>query len=599
MINTLTISNFAIIEHQRISFSGGYTAITGETGAGKSILIKALALALGGRASTDVIRVGARQAVIEAEFALSEAQLDSIRPQLIERGLADGDRFSVRRIIAAGSGRSRIDINDCPTRLSVLRELTAGLADVIGQHASHDLLESERHVIMLDSFAGTTVAARRVASRVTRLRALQREVARLRESAAVRMARTRTLRNQLREIDMAGLSPGEDERLNQELDRLQHAEQLQETTREAFYILRESDTSILDLLSSSINQLQRISHLDEALAGMVDALTNAQVEIQETCRDLGRYADGVSFSPEDIAELQERQILIEQLKAQHGGKEGRIEDVLEAVSALQEELDSLAWEDDRSEEAAAEAAQLQAEVMTEAMALSRTRQEAAIRLADLVESELAQLGMPSCRFQVSFLHRGADGEPVESVEQATAESLSSNGLDELEFLISPNPGEGFKSVARIASGGELSRTTLALKGALIQTDPVGTYIFDEVDTGIGGGVAETVGRKLQGVGEARQVICITHLPQVASCSHQHLKVFKVVEDNRTFSAVRTLSREERIREISRMLGGAEITEKTREHAEEMITRARRPADTMVRTDTGELPLVWSGPTAVG
>ncbi|MDG1479580.1 MAG: DNA repair protein RecN [Myxococcota bacterium] len=598
MINTLTISNFAIIEHQRITFSGGYTAITGETGAGKSILIKALALAFGGRASTDVIRTGSREAIIKAEFALSEVQLETIRPLLNERGLADGDRFVVRRIISA-SGRSRIDVNDCPTRLSVLKELTAGLADVIGQHASHDLLESERHVSMLDSFAGTTAAARSIASRVTRLRALQREVGRLRESAAIRDARTRTLRNQLREIDMAGLAPGEDERLGQDLERLQHAEQLQETTKEAFYTLRESDASILDLLSSSINQLQRISHLDEALAVMVDSLSNAQVEIQETTRDLGRYSDGVSFSPEEIAELQERQILIDGLKAQHGGEEGRIEDVLESVSGLQEELDSLAWEDDRSDEAAAEADALQATVMIEAVNLSLTRQEAALRLATLVEAELTQLGMPACRFRVRFQHRGEDGALVAAVEEATAENLSSNGLDELEFLISPNPGEGFKSVARIASGGELSRTTLALKGALIATDPVGTYIFDEVDTGIGGGVAETVGRKLQGVGEARQVICITHLPQVASCSHQHLKVFKVVEDNRTFSAVRSLSRYERVDEVSRMLGGAEITAKTREHAEEMITRARLSPEQVVRTDGGELPLVWSGPTAVG
>ncbi|MFT5685632.1 MAG: DNA repair protein RecN (Recombination protein N) [Myxococcota bacterium] len=598
MINTLTISNFAIIEHQRISFSGGYTAITGETGAGKSILIKALALAFGGRASTDVIRTGSREATIEAEFELSDSQLETLRPLLIDRGLADGDRFVVRRIISA-NGRSRIDVNDCPTRLSVLKELTTGLADVIGQHASHDLLESERHVVMLDSFAGTTAANRKIGSRVTRLRALQREVARLRESAAIRDARTRTLRNQLREIDMAGLAPGEDERLNQDLERLQHAEQLQETTKEAFYVLRESDTSILDLLSNSINQLQRISHLDEALAGMVDTLSNAQVEIQETTRDLGRYSEGVSFSPEEIAELQERQILIDQLKEQHGGEEGRIEDVLESVTGLQEELDSLAWEDDRSEEAAAEAAVLQAEVMAEAVTLSTTRQEAAIRLAGLVEDELAQLGMPACRFRVRFLYRGLEGGLVETVEEATSENLSSVGLDELEFLISPNPGEGFKSVARIASGGELSRTTLALKGALIATDPVGTYIFDEVDTGIGGGVAETVGRKLQGVGEARQVICITHLPQVASCSHQHLKVFKVVEDNRTFSAVRSLSRDERVAEVSRMLGGSQITAKTREHAEEMITRARTSLEKVVQTDTGKLPLVWSGPTAVG
>ncbi len=595
MINTLTISNFAIIEHQRITFSGGYTAITGETGAGKSILIKALALALGSRASTDIIRVGAREAVIEAEFALSDSQLAALTPRLAERGLADGERFVVRRTIAA-SGRSRVLVNDCPTRLTILRELTAGLADVVGQHASHVLLERERHVEILDVFAATTAAARQVASQVTRLRALQRELAQLRESTSNRDARTATLRSQLQEIDLAGLTPGEDERLAQELDRLQHAEQLQETTKMAFYALSESNESVLDLLSSSIDQLLRVSHLDEELTAMVDALSNAQVEIQETARELGRYADCVSFSPEEIAERQERQILIDHLKALHGGEEGGIEDVLEAIHSLREELDGLAWEDERSDEAAAEAAELEAEVMAASIALSRARQEAAERLRTLVEAELGQLGMPACRFTVRFQHRGG---AIDSVEQCAAPDLTLNGLDELEFLISPNPGEGFKSVAKIASGGELSRTTLALKGALIQTDPVGTYIFDEIDSGIGGGVAETVGRKLQGIGEARQVICITHLAQVASCAHQHLKVLKLVEDERTFSVVRSLCREERIAETSRMLGGAEITAKTREHAEEMITRARLPADAIVQTPAGELPLVWGGPPAVG
>lgn len=298
--------------------------------------------------------------------------------------------------------------------------------------------------------------------------------------------------------------------------------------------------------------------------------------------------------------MEERRALIEQLKHLHGGEDASIENVLKSVASLREELDGLAFDDNRVLEATQEAAALQAEVMEAARALSATRQEAAGRLAKLVEAELTQLGMPNSRFKVSLVWKSADGV-VESVDDATVDGLTTDGLDEVEFLLSPNPGEGFKALARTASGGELSRTMLALKGALIATDPVGTYIFDEVDTGIGGGVAETVGRKLQTVGESRQVICITHLPQVASFSHQHLKVTKrLIGVDRTISEVRSLSRRQRIEEIARMLGGAEITQKTLEHAEEMINLGRdagRPEP--LPSADGALPLLWNSPTAIG
>lgn len=601
MISAITIRNFAIIEHSRVVFSGGYSAITGETGAGKSILLKALGLALGARANSEVVRRGTREAIIEAEFSLSEAQVADLLPKLQELGLADGDRFIVRRIVSA-NGRNRIFVNDCATRLSVLTDLTAGLVDLIGQHASHDLLDKTRHVGMLDTFAGTTAEARAVAAQVTRLRALQREAARLRESAAARRARAQQLQRQLSDIDAAHLSPGEDERLTRDLEKLQNAEQLQETTRTAFYVLRESNESVLDALSSVINSIQRVSYMDPELEKMIEVLVTSQIEIQEVARDLGRYSDGVYVSPQEVEEMEERRALIEQLKMRHGGEDRSIENVLRAVDGLREELDGLAWDDQRVLEATQEAAALEAEVMDAARALSARRQQAAGALASLVEAELAQLGMPNSRFRVSLAWRDGDGA-VDTVDEATSGTLTADGLDDVEFLLSPNPGEGFKALARTASGGELSRTMLALKGALIATDPVGSYIFDEVDTGIGGGVAETVGRKLQTVGESRQVICITHLPQVSSFCHQHLKVTKrVVGDDRTVSEVRSLSRQQRIEEIARMLGGAEITQKTLEHAEEMINLGRdgaQPTPPPPAATDGALPLVWNSPTAIG
>ncbi|MFT4976888.1 MAG: DNA repair protein RecN (Recombination protein N) [Myxococcota bacterium] len=598
MISSITIRNFAIIEHSRVVFSGGYSAITGETGAGKSILLKALALALGARANTDVVRRGAREAMIEAEFSLSEAQLALLRPRLDELGLADGERLSIRRIISS-NGRNRLFVNDCATRLSVLTDLTAGLVDLIGQHASHVLLEKSRHVGMLDTFTGTTEEALAVASQVTRLRALQREATRLRETAATRRARAKLLDRQLSDIDAAHLSPGEDERLTRDLEKLQNAEQLQETTRTAFYALRESNESVLDMLSHVINEVQRVSYMDPDLEKMIEVLVSSQIEVQEVARDLGRYTDNVYVSPQDLEEMEERRMLIDQLKILHGGEERSIENVLRAVDVLREELDGLAWDDQRVIEATAETVALEEVVMAAARALSVQRQEASVRLAALVEAELAQLGMPNSRFKVSLLWQGTDGE-VSDVAAATSASLTTEGLDEVEFLLSANPGEGLKALARTASGGELSRTMLALKGALITTDPVGSYIFDEVDTGIGGGVAETVGRKLQHVGESRQVICITHLPQVASFCHQHLLVTKrVVGTDRTVSEVRSLSRQQRIEEIARMLGGAEITAKTLEHAEEMISLGRSDSAPELPPQPGSLPLVWNNPTAIG
>lgn len=597
MIRTITIQNFAIIEHSTVSFSGGYSAITGETGAGKSILLKALGLVLGTRASSEVVRHGAREAVVQADFALNDRQLEMLRPRLDALGLSDGDRLHVRRIVSS-NGRNRIFINDCPTRLSVLSDVTNGLVDLIGQHASHELLDRARHVGMLDTFANTTALAKVVATKVQRLRALQRESARLQETAEARKARAKVLRAQLADIDAAGLQPGEDERLARDLERLQNAEQLQETTRGAFYVLRESNDSTLDMLAHVINQIQRVSYMDSDLEKMVETLSGAQIELQEVARDLGRYADNVEVMPQALEEMEERRSLIEQLKRQHGGESQSIENVLQAIEGLREELDGLVWDDQRVQESLAEAQQLEEEAMSAARQLSAARMTASTQLAQLVEMELVQLGMPNSRFSVSMQWRNAEGL-VSDVAQASPCSLTADGLDQVEFLLSPNPGEGFKPLARTASGGELSRTMLAIKGALIATDPVGSYIFDEVDTGIGGGVAETVGRKLQNVGETRQVICITHLAQVASFCHQHLKVTKrLIGENRTISEVNTLSRTQRIEEVARMLGGSAMTQKTLEHAEEMISLGlSSPA--VSSPSQPQVALVWNSPAAVG
>ena len=377
------------------------------------------------------------------------------------------------------------------------------------------------------------------------------------------MSRVQT---QLDDIDMAQIQIGEDDRLSKEIDRLLNAETLREHTQEVSHRLSGGDGSVVDQLTASLQTLQRIAHLDDQFEEMLDLLAKSKIELEEMARDVGRISDGVTVSPEELEMMQERLHLIERLKRTHGGD---VESVLRAQDQLQSEMDLLLGQQSRIGIAQSEMEALSSKCLEESRRLSFIRQEAATKMAALVESELSQLGMPHCRFRVNFGFRNTDGS-VDCVEDATIEGITRTGLDAVEYVISPNPGEGFQPMSKIASGGELSRILLSLKVALIQSDPVGSYIFDEVDTGIGGGVAETVGQKLQQVGDGRQVLCISHLPQVISCAHHHLHVRKEVIDNRTSSATRYLSFADRSDEVARMLGGVEITDRTREHAVEML-----------------------------
>jgi len=418
----------------------------------------------------------------------------------------------------------------------------------------------------LDNFAGISKDTFLLSSKVDQLRGLQREVHELNDQEEVRQLKMSRVQTQLDDIEMAQIEVGEDERLAREIDRLLNAETLREHTQEVAHRLSGGDGSVVDQLTSALQTLQRVAELDDQFEEMLDLLAKSKIELDEMARDVSRISDSVTVSPEELEIMQERLHLIERLKRTHGGD---VESVIRARDQLQIEMDTLVGQQSRIGQATKEMEVLAEECMLQSRRLSLVRQEAANRMASLVESELSQLGMPHCRFRVNFVHRNAEGI-VNSVEEATIDSITRTGLDAVEYVISPNPGEGFQPMAKIASGGELSRILLSLKVALIQSDPVGSYIFDEVDTGIGGGVAQTVGQKLQQVGEGRQVLCISHLPQVISCAHHHLHVRKQVIDNRTSSATRYLNFTERSDEVARMLGGIEITERTREHAMEML-----------------------------
>lgn len=565
MISRLCAQHFAIIDQLDLQFPNGFIAITGETGAGKSILFDAISLCLGGRASTDLIRHGQDKATLELELKLREEQRERILPIVEEEDIDLEETLSIKRVIAS-NGRHRIYLNGQRVSLSVLSSISKGLVDIIGQHASHALLSTDSHIEILDNFAGISKDTQALSMKVDHLRTLQREVSELNAQEEVRQLKTSRVQTQLDDIEMAQIEIGEDQRLQKEIDRLLNAETLREHTQEVAHRLSGGDGSVVDQLTASLQTLQRIAELDDQFEGMLDLLAKSKIEIEEMARDVGRISDSVTVSPEELEIMQERLHLIERLKRTHGGD---VESVIRARDQLQIEMDTLVGQQSRIGEATIEMEAVSVECLNDSIRLSKIRQEAAQRMSGLVESELSQLGMPHCRFRVNFGFKNADGS-VLTVEDASIEGITRTGLDAVEYVISPNPGEGFQPMAKIASGGELSRILLSLKVALIQSDPVGSYIFDEVDTGIGGGVAQTVGQKLQQVGDGRQVLCISHLPQVISCAHHHLHVRKNVVENRTSSAAQYLDFSERSNEVARMLGGIEITERTREHAMEML-----------------------------
>lgn len=566
MLKRLCIRNFAIIESVDLELSKGFIAITGETGAGKSILFDALGLILGGRATVEMVRYGSEQAEVEGVFELSPSQAEMINPILAENGCPEDDDLYIKRIVTS-AGRNRVFINGSRSTLALLQHVTAGLVDVIGQHASHHLLEPTAHLPVVDTFAQTQAEAAVVASKVAQWRRLNKEVAALRAEESNRKQRIALLQNQLDEIQLAEVKEGEDERIEAELERLLCAEDIRERTQIAVQMMRDQEGSVLDLLSAISDSIRRVSHAAPELDALLDPLAEVSVQLREMCHDLRPFSETGDVSPEDIEILQERLEHIRRLKIRHGGT---IQGILLSAESIALELEQLQGANKRITVAEKEAQKLENVLMTLSCELSLRRQASAQALAKIVELELRELSMPHCRFRVVFRFKDGNGTFVDGVEQAHASTLSSAGLDDVEFEISPNPGEGFKSMAKVASGGELSRILLALKGAMIQTDPVSSYVFDEVDTGIGGGVAETVGRKLQRVGDARQAICITHLPQVACCAHQHIFIQKEVSNNRTHSTLRYLNFEERVVEIGRMLGGAELTDMTKAHAQELL-----------------------------
>ena len=556
MLSQLYITNFAIIETEEINFESGFTALTGETGAGKSIILDAIDLILGGRASVDMVRRGEIKSTISAQFKLGEVERKWLKPRLAAKGIpcSPSGNLSIRRVVSI-NGRNSAQVNKVRVSTSALRELSEGLIEVVRQHESYTLLDPDEHLNLLDSFGELQTEAEILRNEVQNWKTLEAEQRHLKSTQSERWLRIKELQTRLDHIERIHPEPNEDEQVERELRLLHAAESLKAWVNDGISTLYDEKNAILERLDRLSNGLEKLVDIDEKLLGFHEALQRAHLELDELTHDLRRFRGEIPHDHSTLTELETRRAQLEQLKDEYGLN---LEEILQQANYLRQERDELETIDLRVTAAEIEAKGAHASAQLKAKSLSEQRQALGDELAKKLEEELKHLGMAQCRFKVQF----------DSV------NLNERGLDRVEFLISPNPGEGFKPLARIASGGELSRLTLDLKVVLMHSDQTPTYIFDEVDSGIGGAIAEGVGIKLKRIAQDRQVICITHLPQVACNAHRHLKIAKVLLADRTFSSIETLSEIERINEVARMLGGQDLTKTTIAHAQEMVSRGK-------------------------
>lgn len=574
MLRRLLIENLAIIDRVELELGPGLNVLTGETGAGKSILVTALELVLGGKVSSgkgraELVRGGARSGEVEALFDVGAdravlAQLDAAGVPLQSRR-----ELVVRRVVAP-NGRTRAFINGKAVTHQVLTPIVRGLADISSQHEHHTLTDPSTHLGYLDAFAGASELCRRVSRAYQALSRAEASVrdfeARLRD----RVAREALLHTQIREIEDAAPELGEKVELEQSCMRLRGMDELLRLTCEASELLYESDGSVVDAMAQAGRRMARAAELDPLLAPLSSQLEALLNQLEDLAREIVRYAASQRPDPAALQRAEERLHLLSRLERRHGGS---LQSVLEALAQCRTELEELSAHATTIEALDRARAQALAEAQSVARSLSAARHEAAGRLSTAISRELESLGMGEARVRVELTPVGSEaGDLV--IDGAR---LSADGLERAEFLIAPNRGEEARSLHRVASGGELSRAMLAIKCVLADLGPAGMYVFDEVDAGLGGGMAEIIGRKIRSVAQHRQVLCITHLAQIAAFADQHFKVEKVVRGERTLSLVRRLSEREQREEIARMLGGLEITAKTRAVARELLLQARRTA----------------------
>jgi len=560
MLVELHVTNFALIDRLDLTFGAGLNILTGETGAGKSIIIDALGLALGGRAGADLVRTGSSKATVEAIFDLTHAP-EEVRRRLADAGLDGEDEeemLLVTRELARAGGKSQCRINGRLMPVAVLKEIAEGLVDVHGQHEHQSLLAADRHIDILDNWGGKDALALRqsVAARFGEASALKREREKLQTDARERARMLDLYRFQQEELASASLQPGEEDELNANRSRLANSEKLSAAAADAYATLSgaERGAGALDALNAALAAVEHVAALDENLSPLAETLQSAVSYAEDAARELRVYQESVEFNPERLEEIEARLDLIRTLKRKYGET---LEEIIAYGAELAGKLDALENSEAREEELTAAIAEAEGKLNAAAARLTKARRKASENFAAGIARELADLGMAATQFEVSI-----EVQPV-----------TSKGADKVEFLLSPNPGEPLRPLAKIASGGEMSRIMLAMKSVLARTGAIPTMIFDEIDVGVGGRTAQTIGDKLEALAREAQIMCITHLPQIASRAGAHFFIEKQVHEGRTTVSVAPLDAEGRIEEIARMLGGSRRSEAVVQHAREMLSVA--------------------------
>ncbi len=552
MLASLKVINFAIISKLEISFEPGLNIISGETGAGKSILVGAVNLVLGGRASPDLIRSGFDEARVEGLFDISSNE--NVKNLLEQHGFGTDEELLISRTISR-TGRNRVFINGKLGTVSLVQQLTSGLVDISSQHEHQKLLDPETHLSVLDYFGNLSAELAEYEKEYLEYEVLKDRLERLLIEEKTKEDQVEFIRYQIREIKKLNLRPGEEKDLEKERNMLRHAEQLYRAAGESYELLYGESGAVLDKLDLIGKNLEELFRIDKDTGNFLEILELCRVNLSELAYSIRDYKRGITFNPGRLSEIESRLHEISRVIKKHGGSS---DETLKHLRMLEEKLQRLENTGFLIEEVKAELEEVEARVRKKAERLSATRQEIAREFARRVEENLRKLGMPDARFSVGF-------------SRLPGNQLNRRGVDVAEFFFSANPGEEVKPLAKIASGGELSRIMLALKVLLSGSESREVLIFDEVDTGIGGKTASLVGKMLSRISTNQQVICITHLPQIACFGDVHFSVYKELRNGRTETFIERLSGKKREEEIARMLGGLAVSEKTLAHAKELLS----------------------------
>jgi len=570
MLTELRIQNFAIINNLELKLGPGLIILTGETGAGKSIILDAVTMLIGGRADTTAIRAEAELALVEGVFSFKGPEKEAVVEALKREELLDDEDYVTLTREVRREGRSIARVNGRTVNVSLLKELGALLVDIHGQSEHLSLLDTRAHLGLLDRYADVSEALDGYRQSYHKLLAVRRELKELRQEQSDAERRIEFLTYQSEEIEAARLKPGEDAELKIERDRLANAESLAEYAQQTIAALDEGtpeSPAASDLVGQAVQAMAGLAKIDAERSGFSEQATGLEESLADLVRSLRDYLEEIEYNPKRLEEVEERLDVIHGLTRKYGGS---IEKVIAFGEEARKQLESINHASERIEELEAEEISLLKKLAEQGGALSKKRQETAVTLGKSIETELDDLRMAEATFSVDFQTKDAsDGIPVEDGKRY---AFDHNGYDRVEFLVAPNPGEGLKPLAKIASGGETSRLMLALKHVLARADEIPSLIFDEIDQGIGGRVGLVVGYKLWNLARNHQVFCVTHLPQLAVFGDQHYQVQKLIQDKRTLTRVEALTGEARLLELAQMLG--DVGEATLHSAHDILQTAQ-------------------------